>query len=604
MLLSQTLLRLLTALDNGSLQWECLPETLLKEEIPILTLQILSQILDAQSSDGSWGSKHEVTSYAILSLIALFPLPWMQSLGFTIKIAITRGQRYLSLQKDRWTRGEYLWIEKVTYSSTTLSLAYCLSAAKSMPVIRHWGPKLDRVDIFTKNVSMLSQFFGALPLYSATPFEQIQTACLQSQFFLKRVQRLPLAIFPHKSKKNSYLQYVPFTWTSCNNKSGGILEPTVLEDMIQLSLIVYEADEFMETMVEDELSDNLDGVRAIIRRLCSGKDTNGSNQNGHASENGLYDLNAQSQKRKLTEVHMEGMKNNPIIPQTNGYTLIDSLPDVRNGNNSGTSTSELANLQRANNTLQKFTSHILTHPKVLTSHHRLQTTLAHELQKFLFAHVTHAEDNARFAVQDITTTTKDSETSNCTNSFAKSFNGNATSRVFLNPGFSFFNWVRTTSADHTSCPFAFIFYLCLISPPYTDPFPSPRSTYVAQDLCHHLATMCRQYNDFGSVVRDAAEGNLNSLNFPEFHQQSDKEVEGKGKGEEFGAESDEKEVMKKDLMWIAEYERGLLRVAMETLTKEKVNSKVLRAVKIFVDVTDLYGQIYIQRDLTATKYTV
>lgn len=39
--------------------------------------------------------------------------------------------------------------------------------------------------------------------------------------------------------------------------------------------------------------------------------------------------------------------------------------------------------------------------------------------------------------------------------------------------------------------------------------------YLSRSLARHLATMCRQYNDYGSAVRDMDEGNLNSLDFPE-----------------------------------------------------------------------------------------
>lgn len=30
--------------------------------------------------------------------------------------------------------------------------------------------------------------------------------------------------------------------------------------------------------------------------------------------------------------------------------------------------------------------------------------------------------------------------------------------------------------------------------------------------------MCRQYNNYGSIARDAVDGNLNSVNFPKFEE--------------------------------------------------------------------------------------
>lgn len=55
--------------------------------------------------------------------------------------------------------------------------------------------------------------------------------------------------------------------------------------------------------------------------------------------------------------------------------------------------------------------------------------------------------------------------------------------------------------------------------------------------------------------------------------------------------------MKDELFWLAEYEREALGVAMSKLEGE-VNREVCEALRLFVDVTDLYGQIYIQKDIT------
>ena len=55
--------------------------------------------------------------------------------------------------------------------------------------------------------------------------------------------------------------------------------------------------------------------------------------------------------------------------------------------------------------------------------------------------------------------------------------------------------------------------------------------YLAQVLVRHLAAMCRMYNDYGSIARDRAEQNDNSVNFPEFHgeaQNADKDVSEEG----------------------------------------------------------------------------
>jgi len=57
--------------------------------------------------------------------------------------------------------------------------------------------------------------------------------------------------------------------------------------------------------------------------------------------------------------------------------------------------------------------------------------------------------------------------------------------------------------------------------------------------------------------------------------------------------------MKKDLLWIAGYERECYTASMKHLGKEKeVKEETMKALRCFVDVTDLYGQMYLARDIT------
>lgn len=97
------------------------------------------------------------------------------------------------------------------------------------------------------------------------------------------------------------------------------------------------------------------------------------------------------------------------------------------------------------------------------------------------------------------------------------------------------------------------------------------------------------YNDLGSAVRDADESSVNSLNFPEFL---------------FRLAADRKQVStmpkpnaKEDLLWIAEYERQGLNTAIKQLGEELGDSELMKALRIFIDVTDLYGQLYLLKDV-------
>ncbi|KAK8002567.1 hypothetical protein PG989_002286 [Apiospora arundinis] len=131
------------------------------------------------------------------------------------------------------------------------------------------------------------------------------------------------------------------------------------------------------------------------------------------------------------------------------------------------------------------------------------------------------------------------------------------------------------------------------------------------------------YNDHGSLVRDAEECNLNSINFAEsssfasYGGGEEVVIEEKGaKAAELVVEEEEEErklkpsssssSAKSELLWIAEYERRGLDAAKSLLASELggAQSHLMRAFRMFVDVTDLYGQLYVLMDVGARTQRV
>lgn len=101
--------------------------------------------------------------------------------------------------------------------------------------------------------------------------------------------------------------------------------------------------------------------------------------------------------------------------------------------------------------------------------------------------------------------------------------------------------------------------------------------YLAEDVRLHLAAMCRLYNDLGSINRDREEGNLNCVDFL--------------------LPKEEVEQKKSELRKLADYERECLDLSWERLKKEGLQEGLERALGLFIDVTDLYGQIYVAKDI-------
>lgn len=166
------------------------------------------------------------------------------------------------------------------------------------------------------------------------------------------------------------------------------------------------------------------------------------------------------------------------------------------------------------------------------------------------------------------------------------------------PAKPFPTWIRTSSADSTSAPFAFAFIACLLSATLTPGkfcSTSAAQSYMAAQVCRHMASMCRIYNDAGSVIRDAEEGTLNSIDFPEFsaHKSLDEKLKALHKLGEF-----ERECMMRAL---ASLEKDSLLVAEQSGAPEakRIEKRKLEIWRMFCDQVDLYGQVYILKDLSS-----
>ncbi|GAW26984.1 putative ent-kaurene synthase [Rosellinia necatrix] len=102
---------------------------------------------------------------------------------------------------------------------------------------------------------------------------------------------------------------------------------------------------------------------------------------------------------------------------------------------------------------------------------------------------------------------------------------------------------------------------------------------------------CIPRRNYESLVRDAEEHTLNSVNFPEFSRRP-KTIPAYAT-----TPSPAPDGAKSDLLWIAEYERHGLDKIMKLLEEELGPCELVDALRVFVDVTDLYGQIYVLKDI-------
>lgn len=267
--------------------------------------------------------------------------------------------------------------------------------------------------------------------------------------------------------------------------------------------------------------------------------------------------------------------------------------DNRNSANKNSQDKGSTTLARVEVILARFTAYIFRHPKVIQSLEHVRRQLHNEPETCMLKHIEHNEDNARFAIQQYEQQLLHEDTINSSPKIGTKL------LPFSSPRGTYYSWVRTTSADNTHCPFTFLYFSCLAAPEPGEPFfKGVRHHYLSNALCRHLANLCRQYNDYGSVARDQAESNVNSVNFPEFREP----YELKGDDSSGDAKPRDEVAMKKGLFFIAEYERECLNHVIEKLNAEIRTSKQgiwkSNTLRSFIDTVDLYGQLYVARDIT------
>lgn len=580
MLLSQSFIKLLQLWDSGQLV--NLPMDLVHDQVPLVLFQILVHTLQKQSSDGSWGFQApstEVTAYAVLILKTLSSLPWLAHFKPRIERAIKKGTAFLIIIHDDWHNGEHIRVEKVTYALPPLSRAYCIAALCEC-TSTSWSEKVSKLaKVSSERTVKLAKFFSLLPMFSTNESWLLEADVAVGQFYLPQLMRVSSNIFPRQEKINyKYLEYIPFTWIATNRRNGSPLGNDTLWETMTIALLDYQLDEFMETVFdEDERMANVEAVKSIERRLCKFSihdEFKTSGTSSHPVSNGY------------TNSHVD----NDVNGHTNG-SVDRHVENPLNGVLNGSGPTALEQVELISS---RFTSYVLQHPKVVQSPEHVRRQLHQELETCMLTHIEHDEDNARFAAQQ-------QQAAALTKSVSGSLSeANDKILPFDTPRGTYYSWVRTTSANNTHCPFTFLFFSCLATPTPGEPFfKGIRPHYLSNALCRHLANLCRQYNDYGSVACDQAESNLNSINFPEFHEPVEQP---RGGGEDGPAGIRDERSMKKDLYYIAEYERECLDHAAGKLNAEMTTSKngawKKNALGAFVDTVDLYGQIYVARDIT------
>ena len=507
-------------------------------EMQLVLVQCLIRLLQRQETDGSWGKigKREETAYAILASSALLAIDWLAPFKSELESAILHGHQYLRAHSHDLAP-EKLWIEKVTYGSEILARAYRLAALrkKAKDLVRcglRWPNIVDRQSSEpTPKDLVLKQ----IPILKRCPTWLFDASRIEAGIFLVRLQGLHDHVFLREGfTEDKYFEWIPNIWTLANNISEAHRSSRFLLNMMTISFINFQVDEFMESVVASLSADALDVVKVFIVAQLDIQSCSGTANKTSRSQD--YGEDHQPHKKLKGETHVNG----------HGSTL-----------------------EHVIKVLGRYIDYVVVHPDLQNAGAGDQRLLRHELRKFLLAHLAQIKGNWTLHEQRQKQTTVNQPV------------------LLEQPHQSFCEWVRGMASDHTSCPYSFVLACCWSSSGEQDLFKTAWQKYVADDICHRLATMCRVYNDFGSLERDVKEDNLNCANFPEFWSDMLPREEKAGQ-------------LERRVFEIADYERTMLETSLSQL--ERCSERPVSAMlSVFILVTDMFGQIYVVRDLASRR---
>lgn len=350
MLASQALIRLLHLYESAIIE---VPETLLQVKVMVVLFQILSRILQQQNEDGSWGSikSREETAYAIITLANVDSLPFVAPIAGQIEVAISRGRKFLksvkAIEDLALTPSDYVWAGKVSYGVENVCHSYVLAAIHTPIPQFLLGPRVaGLVNIPTKRLSGFAKFYSRLPMFADTEIWKLKAWLIEGYLFLPDLEKMRLSLFSRDGMDaEKYFEYLPFSWTGPNGLEGIHAGAQTLFDMMMVSMVNYQVDEFF------------DGVVA------------------------RGDLYSVAQLRRIIDKLFAGLQMEPNVALVNGIDIMGSFD------------------REIYRQLEEFLRFAMTYPRVQSASPRDKEQLKLELRTYLLAHAQQCEDSMKLRRQ-------------------------------------------------------------------------------------------------------------------------------------------------------------------------------------------------------------
>ena len=268
----------------------------MKVKVMVVLFQILTRTLQQQAEDGSWGvaGSREETAYAIITLANVDSLPFVTPIATQIESAISRGRKYLksinALEDIKLTPTDYIWAGKISYGVENVCHSYVLGAMNAQVPQYLLGPRVSAlVNIPAKRVSSFTKFYGRLPMFAGVDAWKLKAWLIEGYLFLPELEKMRLGVFSRGGMdEDKYFEYLPFSWTGPNGLESINAGAQTLFDMIVISMVNYQVDEFFDGVVARGDMSTIALLKRNIEKLFS--DSTTSSSSAKDAVNGFEDL--------------------------------------------------------------------------------------------------------------------------------------------------------------------------------------------------------------------------------------------------------------------------------------------------------------------------
>ncbi|PSN61439.1 hypothetical protein BS50DRAFT_680871 [Corynespora cassiicola Philippines] len=438
---------------------------------PIMMTQMLSRVLSAQNANGAWGLNNRIclesTAFALQALDIMIKQPFLLSLHLGIRQSIERG-RYALQQQAYSTKplrsGNSLWLRYPAQVSHQLCEAHVLAALSDSRRAIHTNPRVDLPpDRALQKITALISFFHSNPNLANEPLFKIKAGAVESAFYVQKLKAMRNDIFPvtNAKEKDKYFDYIPIMWTMHNNIREARAPPVLIWDICVVSLYIFLVDEYMEGHVSQLSFKELGDLRVGIEKTFA-----------------------------LDDFWPAKLRSNGSSPETHPLLVVSSPSDAEYEDGS--------RVYEALKVLSRWASHYLTYPSLLNASFMDLLGVRTEAKNYLLCHLQQIADNKRLTSQA----------------------GFSPTTPFGSPSMGYASWLHTIGSGHIGASLALTWFAACVGSkihgPGQDCFRSTKQKLMLWNANSHSAKQLRMFNDFGSVVRDFEERNLNSTSFPDF----------------------------------------------------------------------------------------